>query len=187
MSNDQPYASVKIKITREQLRNFRKKRRGLKFNWYAPIIDGVNYKNDPSIDWRDVTIFSFRNDIQTLHQRDARDINEELAEMDSKFRIIQDHLKYTDNHDLVELKDNKLIKQDVMLDHPQLDGENDKLRSKATDVHEIFISKQKKINIEKYFQSRKAFWNRTEFKNLKSHTHPETKEEGYLAEFGRIS
>ena len=94
---------------------------------------------------------------------DMRDIDEELAEMDETFRVVQDHLKATGNKRLIHLHQSEktLIRHAVVLDHPYLDGENDKYRSTATEVHDVRVPVKTVKEQEARFEKRKAFYNRS--------------------------
>jgi hypothetical protein len=83
--------------------------------------------------------------------------------MDSTYRVIQDHLKPTDNNRLTHYHQppETLIRHATILDHPYLDGENDHLRSTAQEVHDVEISVEDLRVEEERLARRKAFYSRS--------------------------
>lgn len=171
------YRSVKLQINPKHVDKIRAFHRGLDFTFYPPVVDGENlFKipgyNTDKIDWCDVTITAKDINPQVLHERNERDIDEELAMIDSKWRILKDHLRHTDNKELIHeyyAREN-LTRHDVILDHPYLDGQNDYLRSKARDVHEEIIPMESVKLMEQYWERRMSFFKRTKLKEYKPAT-----------------
>lgn len=152
-------------MNRRELSRLKPFHRGLDITVYEPIVDGHNLLHLPGynkekIDWVDMTITARNINVQPLHERDMRDIDEELARMDSKWRILKDHLKHTDNPNLVHEKQpvETLTRHLVILDHPHLDGANDHWRSKAQDVHNMIMPLEEVKQLEERWEKRKAFF-----------------------------
>ena len=159
-------------MSRKDIYNYTPYHRGINVNFYAPILDGVNLlkRQDwrDSLDWVNAT-FSCSMDITNpLEQRDMRDLNDELARLDSKFKILKDHLRKTDqDKPLLEHHSKSLFNHDTFLDNPILD-QRDELRSKAKNVHNVRVPVEQVREMEKYFERRKGFYGRTKFKDIKN-------------------
>lgn len=168
--NTQFYRSVKVQMNRRELARLTPFHRGLDITAYEPVVDGHNLLHLPGyntkkIDWVDLTITARSINVQPLHERDMGAIDEELAMLDSKHRILKDHLTYTDNHNLVHEKQaiETLTKHLVILDHPHLDGENDHWRSKAKDVHSMTMPLEEVKALQQRYEKRKAFFPQNRF------------------------
>ncbi len=164
-SNTNFYRSVKIAMNRREIDRLTPFHRGLDINIYEPIVDGHNLLhlkgyNKNKIDWCDITITARSVNPNPLHERDMHDIDEELARIDSKFKIIKDHLKHTDNKFLVHEHQpvETLTRHTVILDHPYFDGENDHWRSRAKDKHTQTIPLEEVRSMEEHFKKRRAFY-----------------------------
>lgn len=171
------YRSVKVAMNRREIDRLTPFHRGLGVNIYEPIVDGHNLLhlkgyNKKKIDWVDMTITARSVDPNPLHERDMAAIDEELSRIDSKFRILKDHLKHTDNHYLMHEHQpvETLTRHTIILDHPYFDGENDHWRSKAKDVHTQNIPLEEVRSMEEHFQKRRAFYpkGRTMLKAVKA-------------------
>jgi hypothetical protein len=186
------YRSVKLRMSRKDIFNYTPKHRGINVNFYAPILDGVNLlkRRDwkDSLDWVNATFTSSLNISNPLEQRDLRDIDEELALLDSKYGIIKDHLKKSDqDQPLIEHRNQAFFNHDTFLDNPALD-QNDKLRSNAKNVHHVLVPKREVKDMERYFERRKGFYGRTKFKDIKEEVQDERTGEKYCAlEYGRVA
>jgi len=134
--------------------NFVPYHRGLDFNLYH------NKADRNRLDWVDVTITASNINPDPLHECIQRDIDEELALMDSKYGILKDHLTHTDNTRLIHHKQSKesLLKHGTILQHPYLQGENDHLKSKAQEVHKVTVPLSEVKEFEKKLERRKAFY-----------------------------
>jgi len=167
--NSDFYRSVKLNITLEQAKSYVPFHKGLDVNFYEPVNDkGENLLKLPGYNTKkirdlDVTITAKSINPDPLHERDMRDIDEELAMLVSSYRVLQDHLKVTDNRRLTHFHQpvNTLIRHATILDHPYLDGQNDHLRSTAQDVHDVEISVEDLRVEEERLSKRKAFYNRS--------------------------
>jgi hypothetical protein len=163
------YRSVRLNITPDQARQYQPFRKGLDVNFYEPLNDrGENLLklpgyNTKKINTLDVTITAKSINPDPLHEREMRDIDEELAMLDSTYRVVQDHLKTTDNDRLTHLHQpvETLIRHATILDHPYLDGENDHLRSTAQEVHDVEVPVEDLRAEEERLARRKAFYNRS--------------------------
>lgn len=179
-------------MKRQDIYNYTPFHRGINVNFYAPILDGVNLlkRKDwkDSLDWVNATFTASQNLTNPLEQRDLRDIDEELARLDSKYKILQDHLRSKDqDKPLLEHTNQTFFNHDTFLDNPALD-EKDELRSKAKNVHEIMVPKAQVQSMEKYFEKRKGFYGRTKFKDIKKEIKDENTGEKYVGlEFGRVA
>ena len=168
------YRSVKLNITVDEAKKYQPFHKGLDINFYAPIDDrGRNLLHKPGyntkkINYLDATFTAKSINPNPLLARDMRDIDEELAVMDESFRVVQDHLKGTDNKRLIHLHQSEktLLRHAVVLDHPYLDGENDKYRSTATEVHDVRVPVELVREQESRFEKRKAFYNRSKIQYL---------------------
>jgi hypothetical protein len=163
------YRSVRLNMTLEQARHYQPYHKGLDVNIYEPLDDrGQNLLKMPGYNTKkinalDVTITAKSINPDPLHERDMRDVDEELAMMDSTYRVIQDHLKTTDNNRLTHLHQppETLIRHATILDHPYLDGQNDHLRSTAQEVHDVEINVEDLRVEEDRLARRKAFYSRS--------------------------
>jgi hypothetical protein len=191
-AENQFYRSVKLRMTRKDIYNYTPKHRGINVNWYAPILDGVNLlkRKDwkDSLDWVNATFTSSLNLSNPLEQRDLRDIDEELAILDSKYGILQDHLRKSDqDKPLLEHQSNSFFNHDTFLDNPILD-QNDKLRSNAKNVHNVFVPLEDVKSMERHFERRKGFYGRTKFKDIKEEVKDERTGVKYVGlEYGRVA
>jgi len=138
--------------------------RGLDVNFYAPEFEDTKQRNIQkeikNIKYYDVTITACSINPNPLHACDMRDIDEELALLDSKYGIIKDHLTHTDNKKLIHNHQPResLTRHATIMSHPYLEDENDHLKSKATDVHDITIPKEEIKAFEEHIEKRKAFY-----------------------------
>ena len=163
------YRSVKLNMTLDQARTYQPFHKGLDINVYEPVNDrGENLLKLPGYNTKkisalDVTITAKSINPDPLHETDMRDIDEELAMLDSTYRVLQDHLKYTDNRRLTHFHQpvETLIRHATILDHPYLDGENDHLRSTAQEVHDVEIPVSDLRTEEGRLEKRKAFYSRS--------------------------
>ena len=163
--NSNFYRSVRLKLKWNDRRKLKLFHRGLEMNIYDPVVDGVNLSmvpgyNTKKIDWVDITLTAKSKNPNPLHERTDRDIDEELAMLDEKYRIMQDHLKPNDNNRLLENKQPKdtLIRHGVPVIHPFFSGENDTLIDKMTEKHPIRIPMSTVREQERYFEKRGAFY-----------------------------
>lgn len=193
--NTKFYSSVKLQMTRRELQKLTPWHRGLDIDIYAPIVDGINLLHEPTynkkkIDWVDITLTGSTINPYPLKQRDKGDIDEELARLDSAFKILQDGLSSKDNNNLVHEKQPRetLIQHSVPVDIPYLDGENDYLKSKMTNIHEIQTTLRMIRQWENYFARRKSFYSRSEFnpREYKEATRHADGEKMVIMEFGDL-
>ena len=186
------FRSVKLRMSRKDIYNYVPQHRGINVTFYAPILDGVNLltRRDwkDSLDWVNATFTSSLDLSNPLEQRDLRDIDEELAHLDSKYGVIKDHLRKSDqDKPLLENTNQTFFNHDTFIDNPALD-QNDKLRSNAKNVHQILVPKAEVKDMERYFERRKGFYGRTKFKDIKEEVKDENTGEKYCAlEYGRVA
>jgi len=191
--NNRFYRSVKVQMNLREVNRLTPWHRGLDIDIYAPIVDGVNLLKVPGyntkkIDWVDLTLTGSTINPYPLKQRDQGDIDEELARLDSAFKILQDGLSSNDNKNLVHEKQpiETLIQHSVPVDSPYLDGQNDWMRSKMTNIHEIETTLRKVRYWEDYFERRKLFYPRSKFKDYKESTRIADGEKMVRMEFGDL-
>lgn len=185
--NSNHYRSVKLKMSQEDIHNYIPKHKGLDFNFYAPIVeDGRNLLHEPGYDkkqinWVDLIITASNLNPDPLHARDMRDIDEELAHMDSKYRVLKDRLTHTDNKNLINLKqpEETFTKHGTVLSHPFLQ-DNDHLISKMTEIHDTDIPLEEVREWEAKFEKRKSFYSKSK---LKDYSIIESKEGKKFARF----
>lgn len=179
-------------MSRKDIYNYTPFHRGINVNFYSPILDGVNLltRKDwkDSLDWVNATFSSSLDITNPLEQRDLHDIDEELAILDSKYKILQDHLKQTDqDKPLLEHHSTSFFNHDTFLDNPILD-QNDKLRSNAKNVHDVMVPLAEVKSMEKYFERRKGFYGRTKFKDIKKEVKDERTGEKFVGlSWGRVA
>lgn len=171
-TNKRFYHSVKLQMSRREIDRLSPWHRGLDVDIYAPIVDGVNLLhlrgyNKKKIDWVDISLTGSTINPYGNKQRDQGDIDEELAKLDSVFKILQDGLTAKDQPDLINEKQpiDTLIQHSVPVDHPYLDGQNDWMRSKMANIHEIETTLREIRKWEYYFERRKAFYPRSKYKD----------------------
>lgn len=163
------YRSVKLKMTLDQSRKFQPFHKGLDVNFYESLSDSgenltkIKGYNTKKIDVVDVTITAKSVNPNPLHERNLRDIDEELAMIDSTYHVVQDHLRHTDNRRLTHFHQpvNTLMRHATILDHPYLDGQNDHMRSTAKDVHKVEVPVELLRQEEEKFARKKAFYSRS--------------------------
>src|SRR3954469_4720141 len=99
------YRSVKVNMTPDQVANYVPYHRGLDLNFYAPEFEDTRLRDlnkaRKLITSYDLTITACSINPNILHETDMRDIDGELALIDSKYGIIKDHLTHTDNKKLI--------------------------------------------------------------------------------------
>jgi hypothetical protein len=186
------YRSVKVRMTPEQVANYVPYHRGLDLNFYAPEFEDTRMRDlnkaRKMITSYDLTITTCSINPNILHARDMRDIDEELALIDSKYGIIKDHLTHTDNKKLIhshQASDN-LTKHATIMSHPYLEGENDHLRSKATDVHKVQVKMEDVKDFEKHIEKRRAFFRKVKLDYIEK-MDPQTGEKMAEFDFGYIT
>lgn len=106
---------------------------------------------DPRLRTYDSDISAYLNSINTI---------------DSRIKILSDSVTKNDQPDL--LSDSWILKNEVVLDHPGLDGEMDHLRSKATNVQEIQVTESQLRGMEEHYEKAKQEYIRTKLKDVKS-------------------
>ena len=72
------------------------------------------------------------------------------------------------------------------MDSPYLDGENDRLRSTATDIHDVEIPMSEVQVLNKHFEKRKAFYKRQMLKDFEEVKDPVTGEKKAIMKFGTL-
>lgn len=156
-------------MTLDEMRRFQPYHKGLDFNFYDPVDDKGNnllWKqgyNTKKINSLDVTVTAKLLNPDPLHETEMRHIDEELARMDSKFRVLKDHLKPNDNKKLVHANQptETLTRHTTIVDNPYFDGENDHLKSKLSDIHDIIVPVSEIKEWESKFERKKAFFKRS--------------------------
>ena len=169
------YQSVRLKMNWNDRNKIKIFHRGLDLNIYDPVMDGKNLLEIPGyntnkIDFVDITLTSKSRNPNPLWERDAHDINEELARIDSKWRIMQDHLRPSDNKSLIHNHQPKetLTRHGLATTHPYLSGENDALVDKLEDVHDVQIPIRELREEEKNFEKRKVLYHKTKLNYVRT-------------------
>src|SRR5689334_16386625 len=89
------YSSARVRMTYDDVNNYIPYHRGLDVNFYAPHFEDTKMmdvrKAIKNITYYDMTITASSINPNILHERTQRDIDEELAIIDSKYGIIKDH------------------------------------------------------------------------------------------------
>jgi hypothetical protein len=159
-------------MPRSEIGQHRIKRKGLKIDFLAPIVDGVNLLKIPDyntkkITWCDIAITSTSQSPIMNQSRDMRDIDNELAEIDSKWKIIQERLTHKDNPTLINYNQSKetYIRHAIPMNHPFLQGENDKLKKNMTELNEIDVPLEDVRAHEAYLEKKKAFYKSHKFED----------------------
>src|SRR3982750_2786377 len=117
------YRSVRVKMTPKQVSEYQVYHRGLDINFYAPQFEDKRMYDMKqainAITYYDVTITASSINPNVLHERTEQDIDEELAIIDSKYGILQDHLTQNDNKDLIHAHQSKesLTKHGTIMSH----------------------------------------------------------------------
>lgn len=163
------YRSVTLQMTLDEMKKFQPFHKGLDLNFYDPLDDkGNNLLRKPGYNTKkinsvDVTITAKSINPDPLHEVEMREIDEELARMDSKFRVLKDHLKHTDNKRLTHANQpvETLTVHQTIVDHPYFDGENDHLKSKMRDIHSVTVPVSEIKEWESKFERKKAFYKRS--------------------------
>jgi len=179
-------------MTPEQVANYSVYHRGIDFNFYHPIFEDTRLLNleeaRKKITTYDVTLTCCSINPNPLCARDERDLDEELALIDSKFGIVTDHLTNKHRKDLIHLKHPKenLTKHATITTHPYLEGENDYLKSKMTDVHDVEIPLSDIKDFEKHIEKRKAFYNKAKLDYIEK-MNEQTGEKSAILKFGYLT
>jgi len=180
-------------MNRRELARLTPWHRGMDIDYHAPVVDGVNLLHEPTynkkkIDWVDLTLTGSTINPYPLKQIDQGDIDDELSRLDTAFRILEDGIH--SSKDLKLSHENQpretLIQHSVPVDIPYLDGENDHLRSKMVNIHEIETTLRMVRQWENYFSRRKLFYHRSEFKDYKQATRRADGEKMVIMEFGDL-
>lgn len=176
--NTRFYHSVKVQMTLREQERITPFHRGVDIDIHAPVVDGLNLLkikgyNTKKIDWVDLTFTGSMVNPYPLKQVDKDRLDDELARLDSKHKILQDGLKSTNDLKLSHEQQprDQLQTHSIPVDHPYLDGENDHLRSKMTNLHEVETTLENVRKWEYYFQRRRAFYPRGEFNKNQYHVH----------------
>lgn len=168
--NTRFYRSVKLQMNLREQSRITPWHRGLDIDIHAPVVDGYNLLKIPGynlakIDWADLTFTGSTVNPYYLKQRDQSDIDAELSMLDTVFKILEDGKHSTKDfkpsHE--QQPRNQLQTHTIPVDHPYLDGENDYLRSKMENIHEIETTLKNIREWEYYFERRKMFYNRSQF------------------------
>lgn len=141
---------------------------GLLVTLYAP------QQTDPRqfIDKNEVnlTIVANENEPDPTFRRYEHHIDEFLSSIntvDKRIRILSDSVSKKDQPNLI---DDWFIRNEVVLDHPGLDGELDHLRSKAANVHDIEVKESDLNEMQSKYQNMKEEYVRTVLKDARKTT-----------------
>ena len=192
-TNHQFHRTVRLKMTAKDVSTYVPFHRGVEIEFHPHFQDGKYLKEYNGqkyvnkLKWVDATIFSSSINPDYRMARDLRDLNEELAYLDSKFGIIQENLSSSTNpHLLPNLHNTKrLIRHATILGSPFIQ-QNDHLRSRATEVHKVMMSISEIREIESKFAKQKAFYNKSKIEYIQQ-LNPLTNEKFAEVEIGYIS
>lgn len=155
-------------MTPEQVSNYIPYRRGLDVAFYPSVVNGMNLKFHPGYNmkkhnWVDCTITACSVNPDPLHARDRNDVDDEIARLDSKYGILQERITHKENPYLIQNFQplNTLTRHATILTHPYLQGQNDYLKSRATEVHKTYIPLEEVRELEKHFEKKKAFYDKS--------------------------
>jgi len=166
--------------------------RGVEIEFHPHFQDGIYLKDHPGYNfkknkWVDATVFTSSINPDHRFARDERDLNAELAYLDSKFGIIQDNLSSSVNPHLLSNKHNprRLIRHATILSTPFI-KENDYLRSRATEVHKVMMNIEEIREAEKRYEKQKAFYKQSKIDYI-TQLDPLTNQKYAEVEIGYIS
>ncbi len=141
---------------------------GLTVTLYAP------QQTDPRqfIDKNEVnlTIVANENEPDPSFRRYKHDIDSFLSSInsiDNRIRILSDSVSTKDQPNLLT---DWFLKNEVVLDHPGLDGEMDHLRSKAANVRDVEVKESTLNDMQGKYEAMKKDYVRTTLKDAKKTT-----------------
>jgi hypothetical protein len=159
---------------------------GLTVTLYSPV------QTDPRvfIDKNEVnlTIVANENEPDPSFRRYKHDIDSFLSAIntiDNRIRIISDSVSTKDQPNLLT---DWYLKNEVVLDHPGLDGEMDHLRSKAANVRDLEVKESTLNEMQNKYQEMKSDYVRTTLKDTKKTTKkdPSDNEQIFTVQVGEI-
>jgi hypothetical protein len=131
---------VRLRLTDEQKREYRRRRpRGFTIIWYPRI----------SPDMVDATFVVTDENPDPLLRRNMQDIDHELSKLGS--HVVEENITVKDQSLLV---DDPNVKIEALIAHPGLEGQNDYLRSKSTNVHDVHVYESLLKDLEKNFEKK---------------------------------
>jgi hypothetical protein len=119
---------------------------GLYVTLYAPIQQDERQWVDP--DEVNITVVANAHEPDPQYRKHKEDVDQFLATIntvDDRIRIITEDITEKEQPNLIK---DWFVKQEVMLDHPGLDGELDHLRSKAANIHDIELTESQKDSLK---------------------------------------
>jgi hypothetical protein len=131
---------------------------GFLLTLYAPPHDPNQFTDQNVVN---LTVVVNENEPEPKYRRYKDDIDTYLAHIntiDSRIRILSDTVTKKEQPDLVE---DWFLKNEVVLNHPGLDGEMDHLRSKAANVKEIEVDQSHLVGMEAQYDKAKGEYIRT--------------------------
>ena len=155
-------------MTPQQWQNYVPYHKGLDISFYPPVVNGKNLYFHPGYNmkkhnWVDCTITACSVNPNPLHARDRNDVDDEIARLDSKYGILQERITHKENPYLIQnfqpLK--TLTRHAVVLSHPYLQGQNDYLKSRATEIHKTYLPISEVRDLEKQFEKKKALYEKS--------------------------
>lgn len=178
VGNTRFYHSVKVQMNLREQERITPFHRGIDIDIHAPFVDGENLLkirgyNTKKIDWVDLTLTGSTVNPYPLKQVDKDRIDDELSRIDTKHKILVDGTKSGKDLRLSHEHQprDQLQTHSIPVDHPYLDGENDYLRSKMENIHEIETTLENIRKWEYYFERRKAFYPRAQFNKNEYQVH----------------
>lgn len=114
-----------------------------------------------------ITVVVNENEPEPSLRRYDSDINTYLNSIntiDSRIKILSDSVSKNDQPDLL---DDWFIKNEVMLNHPGLDGELDHLRSNAANIKNVEVTESQLHEMESHYEGMKKDFIRTKLTDAK--------------------
>lgn len=135
-----------------------------------------------------LTLVVNENEPDPQYRRHAEDLDlflSNIKSIDSRIRILSDSVSKKDQPDLLE---DWFIRNDVILNHPGLDGELDHLRSKAANVRDVEVTESQLKQMETKYDELKQEFVRTRLKGTKetNKQDPVSKEKIFTVQQGEI-
>ena len=168
---------VRLRMTEEQRSYYRRTRpQGITIIWYPRH----------SFDLIDATFIGNSETPTLLEQRDKNDLDTELSRIGK--HVVKDNLTEKDNPKLVK---DPLVKVEALISHPGLNGQNDYLRSKATNVHDVHIYESKLKQLEQEFEKKSFVYaglaDKTKLRHIiRSYRDPFTSEKIHVMKMGQV-
>lgn len=159
---------------------------GLTVTLYSPQVSDPRVfvdKNEVNL-----TIVANENEPDPSFRRYKEDIDRFLSSIntvDNRIRILSDSVSTKDQPNLLT---DWFVKNEVVLDHPGLDGEMDHLRSQAANVRDVEVKESTLNNMQSRYEEMKKDYVRTTLKDARrtKKTDPDDNEPIFTVQVGEI-